>query len=282
MAASFVPSIDIQNCAESKQGLNHTALSCIGTVHTVVDSSSLERALSFLKENTGRLSSILDVTAISSTDDVVSILDAGASQIIISQEQAQQLQKQFENIDDSRLVVVQAGPTRSGKSGAAVYLPDLDQALEYRSGSGKNTEQEVVFVKLDRAEKAAIEKAITASIVPIVPATALTTNSKANPELVSVAELLLVKAESDRPDGLYTTLVTDERDVALGLVYSSRESVAESLRTGRGVYQSRKRGLWYKGESSGDVQELVHVSFDCDSDCLKFVVRQKGRGIACH
>jgi phosphoribosyl-ATP pyrophosphohydrolase/phosphoribosyl-AMP cyclohydrolase/histidinol dehydrogenase len=76
-------------------------------------------------------------------------------------------------------------------------------------------------------------------------------------------------------------LVTDERGIALGLVYSSEKSVSESLRTGSGVYQSRKRGLWYKGESSGDVQELVRVGLDCDSDCLQFVVRQKGRGF-CH
>jgi phosphoribosyl-ATP pyrophosphohydrolase/phosphoribosyl-AMP cyclohydrolase/histidinol dehydrogenase len=91
----------------------------------------------------------------------------------------------------------------------------------------------------------------------------------------------MANATSDRPDGLFTTLVTDERGIALGLVYSSEESVAESLKTGRGVYQSRKRGLWYKGESSGDIQELVSVSLDCDSDCLQFVVRQKGRGF-CH
>ena len=44
------------------------------------------------------------------------------------------------------------------------------------------------------------------------------------------------------------------------------------------MYQSRKRGLWYKGASSGDTQELVRVGLDCDNDCLVFVVRQKGRG----
>jgi phosphoribosyl-ATP pyrophosphohydrolase/phosphoribosyl-AMP cyclohydrolase/histidinol dehydrogenase len=64
----------------------------------------------------------------------------------------------------------------------------------------------------------------------------------------------------------------------LGLVYSSVESVVESMRTGRGVYMSRKRGLWYKGDSSGDVQELVKISLDCDGDCLQFIVRQKGKG----
>jgi phosphoribosyl-ATP pyrophosphohydrolase/phosphoribosyl-AMP cyclohydrolase/histidinol dehydrogenase len=50
------------------------------------------------------------------------------------------------------------------------------------------------------------------------------------------------------------------------------------LKTGRGVYQSRKSGLWYKGESSGDVQELLRITLDCDRDCLQYVVKQKGRG----
>lgn len=54
----------------------------------------------------------------------------------------------------------------------------------------------------------------------------------------------------------------------------------EALRTQTGVYQSRKRGLWYKGATSGDTQELVRISLDCDNDALKFVVKQKGR--FCH
>ena len=44
---------------------------------------------------------------------------------------------------------------------------------------------------------------------------------------------------TDRPDGLYATVVCDECGVALGLVYSSQESICESIQTGRGVYYSR-------------------------------------------
>ena len=36
---------------------------------------------------------------------------------------------------------------------------------------------------------------------------------------------------SDRPDGLWPTVVTDERGVALGLAYSSLESVRRALET---------------------------------------------------
>jgi phosphoribosyl-ATP pyrophosphohydrolase / phosphoribosyl-AMP cyclohydrolase / histidinol dehydrogenase len=96
---------------------------------------------------------------------------------------------------------------------------------------------------------------------------------------MAAARMLAVCAVPDQHTGLYATSVTDERGVSLGLVWSSDESMAEALRTGTGVYQSRKRGLWYKGQSSGDVQELVRVGWDCDGDCLCFVVKQKGRGM---
>ncbi|KAG7808558.1 hypothetical protein KL921_003640 [Ogataea angusta] len=94
-------------------------------------------------------------------------------------------------------------------------------------------------------------------------------------------ECYVAAMNTDRPDGLYTTLVTDSRNQALGLVYSSKKSIAEAIRTGTGVYQSRKHGLWYKGQTSGATQKLLQLELDCDSDCLKFVVEQAGAGF-CH
>ena len=86
---------------------------------------------------------------------------------------------------------------------------------------------------------------------------------------------------SDRADGLWPTIVVDEFDRALGLCYSNLTSLEEALTTGTGVYWSRSRGLWRKGESSGATQELLGVSMDCDRDTLRFRVRQRGPGF-CH
>lgn len=116
-----------------------------------------------------------------------------------------------------------------------------------------------------------------ASAIPLIPVSELTFG-EGSADMVSVPELIGKLWNSDRPDKLLPTVVTDESGVALGLVYSSQESLAETLKTGTGVYQSRKRGLWYKGATSGDTQELVRIALDCDQDCLKFVVRQKGNG----
>ncbi|KAF0341585.1 histidinol dehydrogenase-domain-containing protein [Gigaspora margarita] len=114
----------------------------------------------------------------------------------------------------------------------------------------------------------------------VVPIKNLTLDSDNN-SLLNVADALTCTLTSDRPDGLFTTIVVDERGVALGVVYSSTESVKEALKTRKGVYQSRKRGLWYKGATSGSVQELKKIEVDCDGDVLQFTVKQFGTGF-CH
>jgi phosphoribosyl-ATP pyrophosphohydrolase len=98
---------------------------------------------------------------------------------------------------------------------------------------------------------------------------------------LDLADAIAAPLASDRADGLWPTVVTDEAGHALGLAYSSRQSLREAVRSGRGVYQSRSRGLWIKGASSGDTQDLLRIDLDCDADALRFVVRQSGRGF-CH
>ena len=53
------------------------------------------------------------------------------------------------------------------------------------------------------------------------------------------------------------------------------------MRRKTGIYQSRSRGLWVKGETSGATQELLRIDLDCDRDGPRFVVRQHGPGF-CH
>jgi phosphoribosyl-AMP cyclohydrolase / phosphoribosyl-ATP pyrophosphohydrolase len=98
---------------------------------------------------------------------------------------------------------------------------------------------------------------------------------------LDLGDAIAAPLRSDRPDGLWPTVITDESGVALGLAYSSAESLRQAVHSRRGVYHSRTRGLWIKGESSGDTQQLLRVDVDCDRDTLRFTVRQRGRGF-CH
>ena len=67
----------------------------------------------------------------------------------------------------------------------------------------------------------------------------------------------------------------------LMMAWMNRDAVAASLEEGRVVYWSRSRqALWRKGESSGQVQTLKEMRWDCDSDTILLQVDQDG--VACH
>jgi phosphoribosyl-AMP cyclohydrolase / phosphoribosyl-ATP pyrophosphohydrolase len=84
------------------------------------------------------------------------------------------------------------------------------------------------------------------------------------------------------PGDVWPTVVCDPSGHALGLVWSTRQSVARAVTERRGIYWSRSRqALWLKGETSGNTQQLLRVDLDCDRDALRFTVRQHGTGF-CH
>ena len=72
----------------------------------------------------------------------------------------------------------------------------------------------------------------------------------------------------------------DNKEVLM-LAWMNRESLEETLATGRVCYFSRSRQqLWRKGETSGQVQQLKEMRLDCDGDTLLLMVDQTGP--ACH
>jgi phosphoribosyl-ATP pyrophosphohydrolase / phosphoribosyl-AMP cyclohydrolase / histidinol dehydrogenase len=281
MALPLLPSINIAEF-NLPEGIKY-----LGSVHTTLTLQNLDSAISFLQRHISDFSVHTNVTALPSIDDIVTLLDAGAAKVFVSYTQLRQLEH-IENVDLDRAVLTISSDQHETKSqiidaigdtSVGIYfhrVKDVDLAVDFLKEYG--SDRPAVYCSLEQPGLSKLIALAKHQAIPIVPAPLLTTDVKPAPSLFPVSAILLAALRSDRPDGLFTTLVTDERDVALGLVYSSSESIAESLRTGRGVYQSRKRGLWYKGESSGDVQELVRIGLDCDQDCLRFVVRQKGRG----
>lgn len=67
----------------------------------------------------------------------------------------------------------------------------------------------------------------------------------------------------------------------LMLAYMNKESLQKSLETGETWFFSRSRQeLWHKGATSGHVQKIKQILFDCDRDALLMQVEQSG--VACH
>jgi len=98
---------------------------------------------------------------------------------------------------------------------------------------------------------------------------------------LDLGDAMAAPLTSDRADGLWPTVVVDEHGRALGLAFSDAESLRRAVADRRGVYHSRQRGLWIKGETSGATQALLRVDLDCDRDTLRFTVDQSGDGF-CH
>ena len=67
----------------------------------------------------------------------------------------------------------------------------------------------------------------------------------------------------------------------LMMAWMNRASIEETLQTGQVCYWSRSRqAFWRKGESSGQMQLLKELRFDCDLDTILLLVDQTGA--ACH
>ena len=67
----------------------------------------------------------------------------------------------------------------------------------------------------------------------------------------------------------------------LMLAYADRQALEKTLSTREAHYHSRSRGeLWRKGATSGHVQRVLEVRYDCDGDALLYRVHQTGA--ACH
>jgi phosphoribosyl-AMP cyclohydrolase len=68
----------------------------------------------------------------------------------------------------------------------------------------------------------------------------------------------------------------------LMLAYMDKKALEMTLETGFTNFWSRSRQkYWKKGETSGNVQEVKEIFYDCDEDTLLIKVNQKGKG-ACH
>lgn len=84
-------------------------------------------------------------------------------------------------------------------------------------------------------------------------------------------------------NGLIPAIIQDaENNEVLMMAYMNETSLQMTLDTGYTHFWSRSRQkYWKKGETSGNVQEVKEILYDCDEDTLLIKVKQHGSA-ACH
>ena len=83
-------------------------------------------------------------------------------------------------------------------------------------------------------------------------------------------------------DGLIPAIIQDQSTGrVLMMAWMNRASLEKTIESGKTHFWSRSRQkFWMKGESSGHVQTVKDIAFDCDGDTLLIQVEQVGA--ACH
>lgn len=81
--------------------------------------------------------------------------------------------------------------------------------------------------------------------------------------------------------GLVTAVVTDRTGGLLMVAHMNPEALAATQASGEATFWSRSRArLWKKGETSGNVLQVVEMRIDCDQDAIWVIVDPAGP--ACH
>ncbi|MEE8328639.1 MAG: phosphoribosyl-AMP cyclohydrolase, partial [Thermodesulfovibrionia bacterium] len=83
--------------------------------------------------------------------------------------------------------------------------------------------------------------------------------------------------------GLVPAIVQDTKNnEVLMLAYMDKSALEKTVKTGKTHFWSRSRQrYWMKGETSGNIQTVREILYDCDEDTLLIKVEQTGSG-ACH
>ncbi|VXD23071.1 phosphoribosyl-AMP cyclohydrolase [Planktothrix paucivesiculata] len=96
-------------------------------------------------------------------------------------------------------------------------------------------------------------------------------------------DYLWIEALKFNDQGLIPAIAQDAKDgTILMMAWMNKESIQKTLETKEVHYWSRSRSeLWHKGATSGHIQKLKSLYYDCDADTLLLKIEQIG-DIACH
>jgi phosphoribosyl-ATP pyrophosphohydrolase/phosphoribosyl-AMP cyclohydrolase/histidinol dehydrogenase len=231
----FIVHVDLAGGPLFQEGLTRKQLGYLGCIYFTTRDNEVDQLLGFLQRHV-YMQTYVNATNVSTLDSIISILDAGARTVFVQQSRLTDLESYGDRIalatshhetnftpsnGHGVLVVGKEDPTAC-ESALSSYAESKTSPIFLYAGSKENTQ-------------AYVDQARRYSAIPIIPAKNLTMSNSDGDGSLSVPAVFGAYWMSDRNDHLIPTLVADERGIALGLVYSSQESLSESLKSGRGT-----------------------------------------------
>ncbi len=230
----LVPSVDITLGPPFQSGITRDQSSLLGCIFFTINDGKVQRLLGFLKQHVEKRGYV-NVTAVTSLDSIESILDAGAHTVFVTRSQLDGLKAYGKRV----ALIVSDTDKDFAQIPAGGILIECGEDLEISKAAlklCKESKASSIFLSTTSMDnmQAIVDLARENSAVVIIPAAHLTMENKSTKDFLSVPAVIAASWTSDRSDHLIPTVVTDERGIALGLVYSSLESFSESLKTGAG------------------------------------------------
>ena len=293
MEPRFLVHIDLNN---PEADLDLSTIAYLSALLIDVEAQNFELALKFIQDHCDLLNVCCDCSVIQNPDRIITLLNAGCSKTFVNDIVLESLVEEGLSQDYFDRLGVKVSSADSDESQKQAVLRSVDKhhqtIHEGLTLSGDVTTLETIrskytsslisnhfYLRLSHDWREHFPLVSQLGLRAIIPSNLLTNNVHEKDTKIFLPRLITDFMQSDRPDGLIPTVVSDEQGVSLGLVYSNTESVEHAVQTGRGVYYSRSRkGLWVKGEESGNTQQLLKIALDCDTDALQFKVRQAGEG----
>lgn len=244
--------------------------------HVLFPYDSLNLSKHWIQQFQSQLSIFVQVEKNVSVDQITELLNLGVEKIFLSDE------TQYESVVNAGLPDERFASPVLQSNLSLIVCEKLNDLAKYNNDENRDVYYDMTKSDASQDE---VDQLAKLGYTVILPSENLTTKKQENGK-ISISFTFVNTLVTDRQDGLFTTLITSPAPqyTALGIVYSSKESIFAAIDEKVGVYQSRKRTheLWYKGKTSGATQKLLQVSKDCDSDVVKFVVEnRKGYGF-CH
>lgn len=231
----LIPHVDLAGgITPFHEGLTREQLGFLGCVYLTVGDDEVEKVLGFLQRHVSILAYV-NAANISTLDSILSILDAGAHTVFVQPSRINELKSYGGRV---ALATSQYETNFSPNNGHGVLVDSKEDPIVRESTLKRYAESKASPIFLYLSSEDDIEdctrQAQDYSAILIIRATKLTVNNDSENGRISVPAIISSSWVSDRSDHLIPTLVTNERGIALGLVYSNRESLSESLKSGQG------------------------------------------------